>query len=55
MTLTLPVLATVAMKGAGIITAVKQRSNVELVQVREDNRDHLAGELAERIRGVTTR
>jgi nucleoside-triphosphatase len=48
-----PVLATIAMKGGGIITAVKQRSDVELVQVHEGNRDHLAGELAERIRGVT--
>jgi hypothetical protein len=29
-----PVLATVAMKGGGIITAVKQRSDVELVRVQ---------------------
>jgi nucleoside-triphosphatase len=50
-----PVLAAIAMKGGGIITAVKQRSGVELVQVHEGSRDHLAGELAERIRGATTR
>jgi nucleoside-triphosphatase len=48
-----PFLATVAMKGGGIITEVKQRSDVELVKVHEGNRDNLAGELAERIRGVT--
>jgi nucleoside-triphosphatase len=48
-----PVLATIAMKGGGIITAVKQRSDVELVQVHVGNRDHLASELADRIRGVT--
>lgn len=50
-----PVLATIAMKGGGIITAVKQRSDVELVQVHEGNREGLVGDLAERIRGVTTR
>lgn len=49
----IPVLATIAMKGGGIITDVKQRSDVELVQVHVGNRDHLASELAERIRGVT--
>jgi nucleoside-triphosphatase len=50
-----PVLATIAMKSGGIITAVKQRSDVELVHVHEGNRDRLAGELAERIRDETTR
>ncbi|NLF67455.1 MAG: AAA family ATPase [Candidatus Anammoximicrobium sp.] len=50
-----PVLATVAMKGGGFIAAVKQRNDGELVRVHDRNRDHLAGELTERIRGVTTR
>jgi nucleoside-triphosphatase len=49
----IPVLATVAMKGGGFIAAVKQRSDVELVQVHEGNRDQLAGKLTERIRDVT--
>jgi nucleoside-triphosphatase len=48
-----PVLATIALKGGGFMAAVKQRSDVELVKVHEGNRDNLAGELAERIRGVT--
>jgi nucleoside-triphosphatase len=50
-----PVLATIAMKGGGIITAVKQRSDVELVQVHDSNREGLVGDLAKRIRGATTR
>jgi nucleoside-triphosphatase len=45
-----PVLATIAMKSGGFIAAVKERSDVELVQVHENNRNHLAGELAKRIR-----
>lgn len=50
-----PVLATIALKGGGFIATVKQRSDVELVQVHEGNRDGLVGDLAESIRGVTTR
>jgi len=41
-----PVIATVAMKGSGLIAAVKRRPDVRLVQVTVANRDELPGELA---------
>ena len=40
-----PLIASVAAKGAGFINAVKQRSDVRLVEVTEHNRDSLADEL----------
>lgn len=45
-----PVLGTIALKGGGFITDVKQRNAVELVHVDDGNRDRLARQLAERIR-----
>jgi nucleoside-triphosphatase len=40
-----PVLATVAMKGGGLIAEAKARADVRLVKVTEVNRDRLPGEL----------
>jgi len=45
-----PVLSTVAMKGSGFTADVKQRDDVELIRVDNDNRDRLVDDLAERIR-----
>jgi nucleoside-triphosphatase len=45
-----PVVATVALKGSGLIAAVKKRPDVRLVQVTVANRDGLAGGLAELLR-----
>jgi nucleoside-triphosphatase len=36
-----PVVATVALKGGGLIAAVKARTDVSVLEVREDNRDTL--------------
>jgi len=46
-----PVLATVALKGAGLITTVKARPDVRLIHVRADNRDALPEELETWLRG----
>src|SRR5262249_48678490 len=40
-----PVVATVAMKGGGLVAAVKARQDGRLVQVTETNRDGLPAEL----------
>ena len=40
-----PVLATVAMKGGGLIAEVKAREAVWLVEVTPENRDRLPGEI----------
>jgi nucleoside-triphosphatase len=45
-----PVLATVAAKGGGIIAAVKARPDVKIVTVSVGNRDELAEVLAGRLR-----
>jgi nucleoside-triphosphatase len=42
-----PVIATVALKGTGLIADVKKRPDVKLMQVTAANRDGLPGELAE--------
>ncbi len=47
-----PVLATVAMKGGGFIGRVKERRDVELVEVTPGNREDLVGVLAERLRSA---
>jgi nucleoside-triphosphatase len=44
-----PVLATVAMKGGGLIQEVKQRGDVEVIKVVAGNRDDLVGTLVEKI------
>ncbi len=46
----IPVLATVAAKGGGLITAVKKRPDVEVVELTLHNRNELAPELERRIR-----
>jgi nucleoside-triphosphatase len=46
-----PVVATVALKGSGLIADVKKRPDVQLVQVTATNRDQLPGELAGLLRG----
>jgi nucleoside-triphosphatase THEP1 len=43
------VLATVAMKGSGLIQSVKQRQDVDLITVSAGNRDDLVEALVERI------
>jgi len=40
-----PVVATVALKGQGLIATVKARQDVRLVRVTNDNRDGLPEEL----------
>ena len=45
-----PVVATVASKGGGLIAAVKARPDVRLVTVTEGNRDRLPAELEEWVR-----
>jgi nucleoside-triphosphatase len=46
-----PLLATVALLGSGLIDEVKCRPDVELVTLTRENRDRLAEELAARLRG----
>lgn len=41
----MPVVATVALKGKGLIAAVKARKDIRLIQVTNDNRDGLPDEL----------
>ena len=48
-----PVVATVAIKGRGLIADVKKRHDVELITVHGGNRDRLVSDLAERIRSAT--
>ena len=43
------VLATVAMKGSGLIKSVKQRKDIELITVSASNRDDLVATLVNRI------
>ena len=43
-----PVLATVARQGSGLIAEVKQRPDVELLELSTRNRDSLAGEIVRR-------
>ena len=43
-----PVLATVARKGSGLIAEVKQRPDVELLEMTADAREVLAGEIVRR-------
>jgi nucleoside-triphosphatase len=45
-----PVVATVALKGQGLIAAVKGRPDVHLLHVNDDNRDGLPDELECRLR-----
>jgi nucleoside-triphosphatase len=47
-----PVLATVALKGGGLIAEVKARSDVRLVTVDPANRDDLPDQLARVLRGT---
>ena len=44
------VLSTVAMKGGGFIADVKERNDVELVKVHNNNRDRLVSDLVKRLR-----
>lgn len=46
----LPVLATVARHGAGLIAAAKQRPAVEVIEVRTGNRDGLVAQVVRRLR-----
>jgi nucleoside-triphosphatase len=46
------VLATVAMKGRGLIADVKRRHDVELIRVHDGNRDRLVSDLIGQIRNV---
>jgi nucleoside-triphosphatase THEP1 len=46
-----PVVATVALKGQGLIAVVKARQDVHLIHVRTDNRDSLPEELERGLRG----
>ena len=50
-----PLLATVAIKGSGFIAQIKQRADVELLEVTSHNRDELVDKLAERLRHAIVR
>ena len=43
------VLATIAKRGDGFLDRIKQRSDIELIEVTKQNRDRLPNEIAERI------
>ena len=43
-------LATIAKKGKGFVEQIKGRNDVELIEVTRENRDHLAEEIARRIK-----
>jgi nucleoside-triphosphatase len=45
------VVATIALRGGGIIDRIKNRDDVELYQVTKENRESLVGEIEEVIRG----
>jgi nucleoside-triphosphatase len=47
-----PLLATIAFKGGGIIERVKNRSDIELVEVTRDNRDALVSEIPNKIKVI---
>jgi nucleoside-triphosphatase len=49
MNVTVPIVATVALKGSGFIAEVKERPDVEIWEVTTGNRDKLPRQLAERI------
>ena len=44
-------LATIAKKGKGFIEQIKGRNDIELIEVTCENRDHLAEEIARRVKG----
>ena len=44
-------LATIAKKGKGFIEQLKGRNDIELIEVTRENRDHLAEEIARRVKG----
>jgi nucleoside-triphosphatase len=48
----LPVVATVARRGGGLIAAVKARPDVQLIEVTEENRDGLPTELAAQVKAL---
>jgi nucleoside-triphosphatase len=45
------ILATIAKKGKGFIEQLKARNDIELIEVRRENRDRLCVEIAQRING----
>jgi nucleoside-triphosphatase len=49
-----PVLATVALRGGGLIAAVKARGDVRLVEVTGASRDGLPAELEAWVRGTAS-
>ena len=46
------VLGTIGQRGNGYLSRIKDREDVELVEVTVQNRESLVGELVERIRGL---
>jgi nucleoside-triphosphatase len=50
----LPLLATIALKGGGLVAEVKARPDVRLVEVTEANRDGLPADLEASVRGRTS-
>lgn len=45
----IPVLATIALKGGGMIQKVKERNDVHLIHINPDNRDALVGQIVRKI------
>ncbi len=50
-----PVVATVALRGGGLIAEAKSRSDVRLIEVTPENRDGLPGELEKWARAATSK
>lgn len=42
-----PVIASVALKGPGIISAIKKKPGIRIIKLTRENRNHLTGELIE--------
>jgi hypothetical protein len=54
MALDVPVVATIAAKGRGLIASVKQHPRAERIEVTTGSRDALPGELAVRLKALVT-
>lgn len=44
-----PVLATIALKGSGMIQKVKKRNDIHLIHIHPDNRDTLVSEISDKL------
>ena len=49
----IPVVATIALRGGGFIAEVKNRPDVQIVEVTQDNRQTLPGQIATWVKECT--